>query len=194
MFWYYIFPFIIFQGGETTTWLTPGCSQRRQTHWGMEVGFDGFDVSCTQAPAVEHSPSFPTLIHKYFLSLMYSLSSNQFVLLWNNEWSDFSLACALRQPHAMQGFHQLHLFPLYGLFEKPVWSVFFLFCITVSLNKHPVSCKSAALSYSMKYSLIFPPTFRICEQCCDQHRYSKLFLLQHHLILYFVFCLTLHWK
>lgn len=145
MFWFYIFLFFIFQGRETTTWLTPGCSQRRQTHWGMEVGFDGFGVS--QAPAAEHSLASSTLMHKYFVSVTYSLSSDQFVLLWDNEWSDFFLACA-RQPRAMQGFHQLNLFPLFCLFEKHVRSVyFFLFCITARLTRHPVFHKSAALSF-----------------------------------------------
>lgn len=140
MFWYYIFPFFIFQGRETTTWLTSGCSQRRQTHWGMELGFDGFGVS-----AAEHSPLFSTLIHKYYPSLLYSLSSNQ-VFFSLKQWM---------KPRAMQGSHQLNLFPLYCLFEKPVWSVYFLFCITVRLTRHPVYCKSSALSCSMKYSLIW---------------------------------------
>lgn len=176
-----IFPFFIFQGRETTTWLTSGCSKRRQTHWGMELGFDGFGVS-----AAEHSPLFSTLIHKYFPSLLYSLSSNQFF---------FSLKQWMK-PRAMQGSHQLNLFPLYCLFDKPVWSVYFFILHYSQINQASCILQEfcSVLQHEIQFDLIFPPTVRICEQCCDQHRYSKLFLLQHHLILCFIFCFTSHWK
>lgn len=134
------------------------------------------------------------LIHKYFVSVMYSLSSDQFVLLWDNEWSDFFLACA-RQPCAMQGFHQLNLFPLFCLFEKHVWSVHFFILHYSQINQASCISQECCSVLCMKYNLIWfflPHSGSV--KCCDQHRYSKLFLLQHHLILYFIFCLISHWK
>lgn len=77
------FPFVIFQGRETTTWLTSECSQRRQTHWGMKIGFLCIWCIVYIGTSIRIFPAFATLAHKYFLSLSYLLFSNQFGLLWN---------------------------------------------------------------------------------------------------------------